>query len=121
MIKKCGLQKRFDKMNDDISNLIFKMLHPLRINEKDCHITQLNDKIRQSCKYTFNQEHFWDTDNFINADYKLMNQRQFQIILKQCLMVKYKDDKIADQYMSRMKDMKLSLVAFYQHCCQILE
>ena len=121
MIKKCGLQKRFDKMNDDISNLIFKMLHPLRINEKDCHITQLNDKIRQSCKYTFNQEHFWDTDNFINADYKLMNQRQFQIILKQCLMVKYKDEKIADQYMSRMKDMKMSLVAFYQHCCQILE
>ena len=121
IIKKSGLQKRFDKMNDDISNLIFKMLHPLRIDEKDCHISQLNDKIRQCCQYTFNQEHFRDTHNFINADYKLMYQHQFRVILKQCLMVKYKDEKIADQYVSRMKDTKMSLVVFYQRCCQILQ
>ena len=95
IIEQCRLQQRFDKMNHDISNLIFEMLHPLRIIEKDCHISQLNDTIQQFYKYSFNQEHFRDTDNFIHADYTLIHQHQFPVILKQCLIVKYKDEKIA--------------------------
>ena len=121
MINKSNMKDKFSKMNNDIQNLIFKMLHPLNIDEKDCYVSETNETIRQFWKYTFGQEHCINTRDFMNAKYLVFYHSCFKNIIKKLLFLDCKDETMVEEKMEALKEKRMSMVEFDQYCRSLMK
>ena len=86
LVKKANMfENRFDRMNDDLLNLILKHLHPLNLNEKRCAISNIDETIRNHFKYELG---LGCVTEIFERKYKLLNQPTFGSLGQQYLSSK---------------------------------
>ena len=115
MIKQANMVDIFSKMNHDVDSVILKFLHPLNINEKDYHLSILDDKIRNYWKYTFGLEYFIIGD-FINYPFNLLCQPYFRNLFKQYAKKSHNNDYLINNKVYAIyqdaKDVFINIVQF---------
>lgn len=122
MIKISNMEKAFSTINNDIENLIVKMIHPLNINEKDIEISILDDKLRNHWKYNFENVNFFFND-FVTKDFKLMHQPFFVHLIKD-LAVKYpygSAPEMIEEMIKKRQDSEMDMVTFRRVYVKMLE
>ena len=86
MMKKANMFKnKFDKMNDDVLNLILKYLHPLNLNEKNYQLSIIDETICQQSKYEMAVALYKKT---VERKWLALKYPKFYNITKQRLMEK---------------------------------
>ena len=92
LVKKANMfENRFDRMNDDVLNLIFKHLHPLNLNEKRSAISNIDETIRNHFKYELG---LGCVTAIFDREYKLLNQPKFASLVREYLSRKLRTDEL---------------------------
>ena len=117
MIKESDMKDKFSKMNNDIANIIVKMLHPLNLNETNYQHSILDEKLRSHWKYTFGVENGKD---FFDFEFDLLCQPYFKNIMMDYIKQSNQDSQTVDKKIQEMTDNKMNVVQFREQCQNLM-
>ena len=139
MIKKSNMKNVFDKLNDDVVNLIFKMIHPLNISESRKTVFVNHDKNddhdddEHKIVNVVNNEFGWIEEeirnktmycfdfDFINAEYIVSCNPFFYSLAQRRLKMfgpSFFDGDTIDAMLDSLQDTKLNVVDFVHNWVQ---
>ena len=108
IIKKANMENTFANMNNDVKSVIFKMLHPLNINEKDLDISNIDQSIRKHIRHTF------DCDYGKKKMFLVYQPYFYNLMMNQLLKRFNYNYEYAHETLEIMKQEKMDILRFRQ-------